>query len=40
MGCSDIPHVDEILGQSDTLSVPGDSDGPVKVCRGISVLTV
>ena len=40
MGCTDIPHVDEILGQGDTLRVATDGDGPVKVGGGISVLTV
>ena len=40
MGCTDIPHVDEILGQGDTLRVATDGDGPVQVGGGISVLTV
>ena len=35
-----IPHVDEILGQGDTLSIPTDGDGPVKVGGGVPVLAV
>ena len=35
-----IPHVDEILGQGDTLSISTDGDGPVKVGGGIPVLAV
>ena len=40
VGCKDLPHVDEILGQGDTLRVATDGDGPVQVGGGISVLTV
>ena len=40
VGCTDLPHVDEILGQGNTLRVATDGDGPVKVGWGISVLTV
>ena len=36
----DSPHVDEILGQGNTLSVPGDGNGPVQVGGGVPVLTV
>ena len=35
-----LPHVDEILGQGDTLSIPTDGDGSVKVGGGIPVLAV
>ena len=35
-----LPHVDEILGQSDALAVTTDGDGSVKVGWSISVLTV
>ena len=37
---SDLPHVDEILGQGNTLSIPSDGDGSVKISWSISVLTV
>ena len=37
---SDLPHVDEILGQSNTLSITSDGDGSVQVSWSISVLTV
>ena len=35
-----LPHVDEILGQSDALAVATDGDGSIKVGWSISVLTV
>ena len=37
---SSLPHVDQVLGQGDGLSVAGDADGPVKVGRSIPVLAV
>ena len=35
-----LPHVDEILGQGDTLSISSDGDGSVKVGGGVPVLAV
>ena len=37
---SSLPHVDQVLGQGDGLSVAGDADGPVKVGGGVPVLAV
>ena len=39
-GPVDLPHVDQILGQSHGLRVPRDGDGSVKVGGGVSVLAV
>ena len=36
----DLPHVDQILGQSHGLAVPADGDGPVEVGGGVPVLAV
>ena len=36
----DLPHVDQILGQSHGLAVPADGDGPVQVGGGVPVLAV
>ena len=36
----DLPHVDQILGQSHGLAVPTDGDGSVQVGGGVSVLAV
>ena len=36
----DLPHVDQILGQSHGLAVPADGDGPVQVGGGVAVLAV
>ena len=35
-----LPHVDEILCQGNTLTVSTDGDSSVKICWSISVLTV
>ena len=35
-----LPHVNQILGQSDWLAVASDADGPIKVGRGVPVLAV
>ena len=37
---SSLPHVDQVLGQGDGLSVAGDADGPVEVGRRVSVFAV
>ena len=39
-GPVDLPHVDQILGQSHGLAVPADGDGPVQVGGGVAVLAV
>ena len=39
-GPGDLPHVDQILGQSHGLAVPTDGDGSVQVGGGVSVLAV
>ena len=35
-----LPHVDQILGQSHGLAVPADGDRPVQVGGGVAVLAV
>ena len=35
-----LPHVNQILGQSDWLAVASDADGPIKVGGGVPILAV